>query len=151
MANKGLTENQFEALWNKAQEAGFSRRKFLIMLASGGAVAVLTACAPRVTTTVTNTVTATPPTPTASPSPTPTPAPERVNNDPRPAQFFLPIGGGNFEMRFEDLANRTYQTPNSLFFVRDHTVTPVVDVSTWKLSIEGDGISNPFTLPTTTF
>jgi sulfane dehydrogenase subunit SoxC len=146
MSNKGLTESQFEALWNKAQEAGFSRRKFLIMLASGGAVAVLTACAPRVTTTVTNTVTATPPTPSASPSPTPTPTPERLVNEPKPPQFFVPIGGGNFEMRFEDLANRTYQTPNSLFFVRNHTGSQVVDVSTWKLSIEGDGVNSPFSL-----
>jgi sulfane dehydrogenase subunit SoxC len=148
MPTQGLNEDQREALWQRAERAGLTRRKFVLLLAGGGAVAVLTACAPRVTTTVTNTVTATPTntTPSATPTPTSTPAAERLVDEPTPAQFFLPIGGGNFEMRFEDMANRTYQTPNSLFFVRDHTSTPVVDVATWKLSVEGDGINNPFTI-----
>jgi len=47
-------------------------------------------------------------------------------------------------MRFEVLANRDYLTPNGLFYVRNHTSTPVVDVKTWKLSIGGAGIEKPF-------
>lgn len=44
------------------------------------------------------------------------------------------------------MANRTYTMPNSFFFVRSHTPTssPPIDVKTWKLSIEGEGVSKPF-------
>ena len=46
------------------------------------------------------------------------------------------------------MASRTYNMPNSFFFVRDHTSTPFppIDVKTWTLSVEGDGITNPFKL-----
>ncbi len=54
--------------------------------------------------------------------------------------------GSNAEMRFEAMANRTYVMPNSLFFVRNHTSTPFIDVNTWKLSIEGSGVEKPFEL-----
>ncbi|MBI2858482.1 MAG: twin-arginine translocation signal domain-containing protein, partial [Chloroflexi bacterium] len=36
--------NQFERLWEKAQQAGITRRKFIKLLGMGGAVAVMTAC-----------------------------------------------------------------------------------------------------------
>ncbi|MBI2831474.1 MAG: sulfite oxidase [Chloroflexi bacterium] len=133
----GFNEEQTEALWKKAQQAGMERRKFLALLAGGGAMAALAACAPRVT-------------PAPSPTPAATPAttlpPVRLIDKPTPEQFFNPIGGGNVEMRFEVMANRTYATPNSFFFVRSHTSSPVIDVKTWKLSIGGDGVSKPFDL-----
>jgi len=36
--------------------------------------------------------------------------------------------------------------PNSFFFVRNHSATPLIDVKNWRLSIEGNGVSNPFTM-----
>jgi sulfane dehydrogenase subunit SoxC len=137
-------ETKEEALWRQAQAVGMPRRRFLTILAGSGAAAVLAACAPKVLTT---TPSAPSPSPAAAPSPTPTSTtPVRLVDEPTPAQFFNPIGGGNFEMRFENMANRTYGMPNSLYFVRDHTSTPLVDITTWNLSIQGDGVTNPLTL-----
>lgn len=142
MGQNELKEIRQEALWQKAAASGIPRRRFLILLAAGGATAVLAACT-RTTTTGTPTSTSTS---TTTPSTTTTAPPERLDNDPRPARFFNPIGGGNFEMKFEDMLDQAYVMPNSFFFVRNHTASQVVDISTWKLSIEGDGVSNPFTL-----
>ena len=52
--------NQIERLWEKAQQAGITRRKFIELLGIGGAVAVMTACTRAV-----------PATPTPAPTPTP--------------------------------------------------------------------------------
>jgi sulfane dehydrogenase subunit SoxC len=135
-----LKEEQKEALWNKAKTCGMSRRKFVIMMATGGAAAVLAACTPKaITTTLTSTTTTTETT-------TPAPATERLVDEPVPSRFFIPIGGGNYEMNFADMANQVYVTPNSMFYIRNHTSTAVVDVANWSLSIEGDGITNPMTL-----
>jgi sulfane dehydrogenase subunit SoxC len=140
MATKGLNDSQIEALWNRAQEKGISRRKFLVMLASGGAAVVLSACTPKVMQTPTPTAT-----PTANPNPSPAPA-GRPIYEPIPDPFFTVIGGGNVETRLENMATRTYQTPDSFFFVRDHSTYTFIDVATWKLSIEGDGVESPLTL-----
>lgn len=83
--------------------------------------------------------------------PAPTPGAEkpltaqRTIDKPLPTNFFNPMGPVA-ETRFEDLANRPYGVPNSLFFVRDHLASVVVDAKLWKLSIEGDGIDKPFSL-----
>ncbi len=158
-----MTEQQVESLWETVRQAGMSRREFLALLASGGAAAVLAACAPAATPTAAPTLapTAAPteaattaPTaaatqaPTAAPAgPTPgTPAPAPAvapQVKPVPAQFFIQHGT-NAEMRFELMANKEYATPNSYFFVRNHTPTPVIDVKTWKLSVEGNGVERPF-------
>ena len=132
-------EQQVEALWNRAEKSGMSRRKFLTLLAMGGATSVLAACAPAATQTSTVTTTATsPPTTTAT----------RFVDQPTPPQFFRLIGGGNWEMLFQDLADKAYATPNSLFYIRDHTTTPQppIDVTIWSLSVEGDGVASPFSL-----
>ncbi|MDP2932354.1 MAG: sulfite oxidase [Chloroflexota bacterium] len=139
MGAERLNEPQVEALWNRAQMAGMSRRKFLVLLAGSGATAVLMACAkaptppPPVTT----------PPPTTTPPATTTPPPARLIYKPIPEQFFVPLGT-NAEMRFEDMASRQYLMPNSLFFVRSHTSYMFVDAKSWQLSIEGDGVANPF-------
>jgi DMSO/TMAO reductase YedYZ molybdopterin-dependent catalytic subunit len=62
---------------------------------------------------------------------------------PLPEQFFIPIGATNAETRLEQIADRGYLMPNSLFFVRSHSSSPIVDPKTWMLSIEGDGIATP--------
>lgn len=143
MNYREIDEGKVQALWNKADAAGMSRRKFLAMLATSGAAAVLTACSPKIIPTPT-------PTPTPAPTPTPTPTPAitpPLIYEPKPPEYFIPLGS-NAEMRFELMANRTYSMPNSFFFVRNHTSTPFpsIDVNTWTLSLEGDGITNPLKL-----
>ncbi len=138
-----LNEEQVEALWHKARDSGMPRRRFLILLASSGAAAVLAACTPAATPTPAPTPT---PTPTPAPSPSPAP-PAQLIYEPIPPQFFVPLGS-NAEMRFELMANRTYQMPDSFFFVRSHSWTPQppIDLKTWTLSIEGDGVGSPLKL-----
>lgn len=58
---------------------------------------------------------------------------------PLPAAWFINYGS-NAEMRWDSVANLGYTTPNERFFVRDHTGTPVIDASTWSLSIFGTGL-----------
>jgi sulfane dehydrogenase subunit SoxC len=131
MIHANLKEEQKEALWGKMKAAGISRRRFLFLLAAGGATATLTACTGA---------------PVSTPTPTPSTPTARLNNEPKPGRFFTHIGGGNYEMRFEDMLNQTYVTPNSLFYVRNHTSSPIIDVASWTLSIEGNGVTDPFTL-----
>lgn len=64
---------------------------------------------------------------------------------PTPAELFI-NHGSNREMRWEAMAGRGYYTPNDLFFVRNHTRTPHVDPATWRLRIEGSGVSSPLEL-----
>lgn len=70
---------------------------------------------------------------------------KRLIDKPLPTNYFRPMGS-IAEMRFNDLAGRPYGVPNSLFFVRDHLASVVVDAKTWKLSIEGDGVAKPYSL-----
>jgi sulfane dehydrogenase subunit SoxC len=145
-----MGEQQYDAIWNKAERCGMSRRKFLMLLSAGGAAAVLSGCTATTTVNKTSTATVTTAaTTTATVTATPTATtPTRFVDEPTPPQYFSPIGGGNFEMLFQNMAGREYTMPNSLFFVRDHTQTPQppVDVTTWSMSIEGDGVASPFTM-----
>ena len=50
------------------------------------------------------------------------------------------------EMKFELLANQNYYTNNTLFFTYSRSPVPSVDMKTWKLSIEGDGVTKPLSL-----
>jgi sulfane dehydrogenase subunit SoxC len=51
------------------------------------------------------------------------------------------------EMSFELMANMGYYTTsNSLFFTCTHRSIPLADIKNWRLSIEGDGVSNPFSI-----
>lgn len=61
---------------------------------------------------------------------------------PTPPQFFYDHGS-NKEMRWEVMANRGYLVPNEFFFVRNHTRTPRIDPKTWRLRVEGSGVSRP--------
>lgn len=150
MSHEKWTEEQIEPLWTEAKSSGISRRKFFVLLASGGAAAVLAACTgkiaptplPTPVSTPTSTLLPTPVSPPTSQLPSPTtPAPRPINK-PIPEQYFLPLGT-NAEMRFELMANRGYAVPNSFFFVRGHSFTPFIDIKTWKLRIEGDGVDKP--------
>jgi sulfane dehydrogenase subunit SoxC len=50
------------------------------------------------------------------------------------------------EMKFELMAMQDYFTNNDLFFTYSRSPVPVVDLKTWKLSIEGDGVARPLSL-----
>ena len=39
-----------------------------------------------------------------------------------------------------------FTTPTRLFFVRNNSVSPKVDIETWRLSVEGDAVANPLKL-----
>jgi DMSO/TMAO reductase YedYZ molybdopterin-dependent catalytic subunit len=49
--------------------------------------------------------------------------------------------GLNQETRLETL--RGYITPAAQFFVRNHTNTPVLDLNTWRLKVEGNATERP--------
>jgi hypothetical protein len=72
------------------------------------------------------------------------PEPELVLKPTPPEHFF--DYGLNKEMRWETMAGRGYLVPNDLFFVRNHTRTPRLDVATWRLKVEGSGVERPLEL-----
>ncbi|MEV6805057.1 sulfite oxidase [Streptomyces sp. NPDC051132] len=58
---------------------------------------------------------------------------------PLPPEWFIPRGT-NAETRWEALSGTGHHTPNELFFVRNHTATPVLDAAAWRLRLWGDGL-----------
>src|SRR5215210_379614 len=57
--------------------------------------------------------------------------------DPEDATHDLAL---NAEMRWEQLADEGYLTPNEHFFVRSHAPTPLIEASGWTLRVEGPGV-----------
>ena len=131
MSKINLSEYQVESLWHQAHLSGMQRRRFLLLLAGSGAAAVLTACKVSPSANVTPTANV-----TSNATGNITAPPAQLISEPVPSQYFVPLGS-NAEMRFEVMANRTYQMPNSLFFIRSHTWTPqpAVDITKWTLSV----------------
>jgi sulfane dehydrogenase subunit SoxC len=127
-----------EWLDRQARTLHVSRRRLLELLAGTSAGALLAACVPPGTP---------PPTPTAPatggaagrPTTIPTTSVDNPHVKPTPADLFI-NHGVNREMRWERMAGRGYTTPNELFFIRDHTKTPVIDPATWRLTIKGSGV-----------
>ncbi|MGZ4168352.1 MAG: sulfite oxidase [Solirubrobacteraceae bacterium] len=58
---------------------------------------------------------------------------------PLPPEWFISYGT-NAEMRWDAVPGLGYDIPNERFFVRDHIVTPLLDVSNWTLKLWGDGL-----------
>jgi DMSO/TMAO reductase YedYZ molybdopterin-dependent catalytic subunit len=58
---------------------------------------------------------------------------------PLPADWFVKLGT-NAEMRWDALQGEGHVVPNSRFFVRDHTATPLLDAQNWQLRIFGSGL-----------
>lgn len=58
---------------------------------------------------------------------------------PLPAAWFTDHGT-NAETRWESVDPDRHLTPQSRLFVRNHTVTPVIDPDTYRLRIHGDGM-----------
>ena len=124
-------ERAEQRLWHAARMGGISRRRFLQLIGASAGFGVLytfpggflTACSNRAT------------------------KEEAASEDKvvksTPSDYFYDHDG-NREMRWEAMADQGYYTPNWLFFVRNHTSTPRdIDVSSWRLRIEGSGVENP--------
>ena len=109
-----------DPLWRLASTRGLSRRRFLGLLAAGGAAAVLAACFGE---------------DEGSESP-------GLHKDPGP---FIARGEAGLESRLELMDGVI--TPNRLFFVRNNSpASPEVDAGAWRLTVEGDAIDRPLEL-----
>ena len=119
------------ALWEYASARGMDRRRFLGLMAAGGAAAVLAACGGLGSPDATGT----------SPSPVASTDPAGGTpwfKDPAP---FVVHGDKGLEARLENMQGNI--TPNRLFFVRNNSVSLDIDVANWHLTVEGDAISQP--------
>lgn len=97
-----------------ARADGVSRRRLLTLLAATAAA-------------------------TALPAPRPAHAADTPIVKPLPPEWFIQRGT-NAETRWEALRGTGHHTPNELFFVRNHTATPVLDAADWRLGLWGDGL-----------
>lgn len=97
-----------------ARADGVSRRRLLTLLAATAAA-------------------------TALPGPRPAHAADTPIVKPLPPEWFIQRGT-NAETRWEALRGTGHHTPNELFFVRNHTATPVLDAADWRLRLWGDGL-----------
>jgi DMSO/TMAO reductase YedYZ molybdopterin-dependent catalytic subunit len=119
------TRAELEALIRAAEAEGITRRQLLKLFLAGGFGGVLSACEP-------------PPRNEAADSEEPAPVPWVKD----PAAFIQ--HPTNLETRLELLDGVI--TPNELFFVRNHAPTPVIDATTWRLRLDGDGLRRPLEL-----
>jgi sulfane dehydrogenase subunit SoxC len=113
-----------EYRWRLAGRLGLSRRRFLQAAAGAGAAVALGG--PSVRRAEAQTAPA-------------------VVVKPTPADLFNDYGS-NKEMRWEAMYQRGYLTPTELFFIRNHTKTPRIDVASWRLKVEGSGVARPLDL-----
>ena len=132
MTAEGTDENG--SLWDFARSR-MGRRRFLALLAAGGAVAVLAACGVSEI-------------PEETPSPSPqsstaaSVAPGRtISKDPT---AFVVHDEKSWEARLSNM--QALITPNRYFFVRNNSVNLDLDPATWRLRIEGDAIDRPMEL-----
>lgn len=128
-------ERRAEQLWRWAKDAGLSRRRFLNLLAGGSGAALVSAYVP------TRALAQTQSAPPAQSQP----AKPQIHAKPTPPELFIPHGT-NQEMRWEAMYGRGYLMPNSLFFIRNHDPSPTIDVKTWRLKVEGPGVTRPLEL-----
>lgn len=115
-----------ELLW-QAKQRGVSRRRLLQVIAAGGAATAFGAVRRGHT------------------QGTPPAAAQELVIKPTPPDLFFDYGT-NKEMRWENLYGHGYLVPNAMFFVRNHTRTPRLEVSTWRLTVAGSGVERPLEL-----
>ena len=119
-----IPTREVDRIWREGERRGLSRRTFLQLLSTGGVGAVLAACEG------------------AEQSATLDLADQGAVWVKDPAPFIR--HPTNLETRLEHLDG--FLTPNSHFFVRNHAPTPRIDLVTYRLRIEGDGIETPLEL-----
>ena len=122
------------SLWEFAKAQGMDRRRFLRLLLAGGATAVLAACADMGSSDA----------PMALQAPVTETGPAQVGpwfKDPAP---FVVHGDKGLEARLENMQGML--TPNRLFFVRNNSVSLDLDAGDWRLTVEGDAVSEPLEL-----
>ena len=116
-----------EFIWQRSRALGISRRRLLQWFAAGGASVLVGGAWPR-----------------RLQAAQAASAQELVVK-PTPPELFFDYGS-NKEMRWQTMSQQGYVVPNELFFVRNHTRTPRIDVPTWRLKVEGSGIRRPLEL-----
>jgi sulfane dehydrogenase subunit SoxC len=116
-----------EFMWQRSKGLGISRRRLLQWVAAGGASVLVGGVWPRRLHAA-----------QAASS-------QELVVKPTPSELFFDYGS-NKEMRWQNMSQRGYVVPNELFFVRNHTRTPRIDVSTWRLKVEGSGVRRPLEL-----
>ncbi|MXX18084.1 MAG: sulfite oxidase [Dehalococcoidia bacterium] len=117
------------SLWTLVQRRGMPRRRFLQLLAAGGATAVLAACG-----------TDTSGDDASAPDGSEAPSPERSGWFKDTGPFIAHADGKSLEARLENM--RGLVTPVPLFFVRNNSVSVDVDGDGWQLVVEGDAVSD---------
>ncbi len=118
-----------------AAESGMARRTLLRLLATGGVAAVLMSCANlKLPTNVERAQKGASGSATDTTAATPAP----VFKDPSP---FINHGQSGLESRLAHMQG--FVTPNRLFFVRNNSMSIDVDVADWRLSVQGDAVSDP--------
>ena len=121
------------SLWEFASARGMERRQFLRLMVAGGAAAVLAACG----------VVDSP----GAPNPTSVQVePGLATDSPwfKDTSPFIVHDDKGLEARLENMQGII--TPNRFFFVRNNSVSLDLDASDWRLSIEGDAVSEPMEL-----
>ena len=130
MTAEGTDENG--PLWDLARSR-MGRRRFLALLAAGGAAAVLAACG------VTEPTDAVP-----TLMPTTDAGVEHGRTISKDPAAFLVHDEMSWEARLSNMQGLV--SPNRYFFVRNNSVSIDLDPATWRLRIEGDAIDGPMEL-----
>ena len=118
-----------ERLWTLADRRGMPRRRFLQLLAAGGATAVLAACGA-----------GTSGDDASGPDRSEAPSPERSGWFKETGPFIAHSDGKSLEARLESIQGLI--TPVPLFFVRNNSASVDVDVDSWRLVVEGDAVTD---------
>ena len=123
-----------ESLWEFVSARGMDRRRFLTLMMAGGTAAVLAACLGVESPTGTPHHTATPEIPAEGPA-----SPYFKDSAP-----FIERDGKGLEARLENMQGLI--TPTRYFFVRNNSFSIGLDAADWRLSVEGDAVSQPMDL-----
>ncbi len=125
-AADGGDEAMADQLWQRASASGMPRRRFLELMAAGGAAAVLAACIDLE-------------------GGSGGAADERSSPWFKDSEPFVRHGDEGLEARLALLDDVI--TPTSLFFVRNNSpASTAVDAGGWRLSVEGDAVDSPLEL-----
>ena len=125
-------------MWELARASGISRRRYLKLLAVGGAAAVLAACSGQKLPRSGDGASAATPTTDVTEAAAAGPG---YFKDPAP---FIERGTAGLEARLEHMKGAI--TPNRLFFVRNNSRSLDLDADSWRLSVEGDAVAEPVEL-----